>query len=218
MSGTGDAIQSGKRKVVELVKVIPVVGPAVGYVLEHWGIMETVFLAVGFLVGWGVVLLGQAPEFLISTYRVTQPPPKVEPKPGHVGFKVLEAGPEWLQPYVFWLEQEGNDLKAKGMIQDYEICLLDGESDIKSTARDWVLEKFIWELKTERDWQVNGYAFSTYKEGSFVFLESVKDAQASVGFTVPAYRKESKLLSIIRVSWKQGGVQTTCKDIRSSVK
>ncbi len=208
-----------KEQLVESIKLLPVIGNPLAYLIKYWGIKELIFLLAGFIVGWGIVYFGKSPEFVIAVYRVTQPPPKIEPKPDHIDYKVTENAPEWPQPYIFWLEQEGDDLKSQGLIQDYKMCFLNSkEIDPKSKANEWMFEKFTWELSTERDSEIKGYAFTLNKEDFSQLLASSKEKPASINFVVPAYQKGSKLFSIIRISWNQSNDPPSCESIRSVVK
>jgi hypothetical protein len=208
-----------KEQITDLVKMIPLLGNFLAWLIKYRTIKELIFGIVGFSVGWTIVYFGHAPEFIISIYRVTQPPPAVAPKPDHIDYKAKKDAPEWSQPYVYWLEQEGDELKKQNLIQDYKMCFLTSEEiTAKSTANDWVFEEFKWELSTERDCEIKGYAFNLNKEDFSKLLEPGIESPASLSFVVPAYRKGSKLFSIARISWNQNNEPPACESIRSTVK
>src|SRR5881227_3421370 len=104
--------RSLRERIIGGLELIPLVGKFLAFVPKHWGFKETIFLIVGFLIGWGIVYFDKAPETLIAGYRSTPRPPEVKPKPAHIDLTVVSPPPDWLRQHSHWLENEGTDLRT----------------------------------------------------------------------------------------------------------
>lgn len=219
MTTSGSETPSLRKKISDAVKLAPLVGPLLGYAIDNWGISHAIFLGVGFVVGWGIVYWNTAPEFLVAGYKTPQSPPTTERRPSSIKYRALQTSPEWAQPYVFWLEQEGIALQKENVIQRFQVCYLEAETDPKPTSANWITEPFKWQLTTERDWKIQGYSFEIDKEGFFhpLQLQPGQPSPASIIFAVPKYRKDSKLFSIVSILMTQKEANVSCENLRSEV-
>lgn len=199
---------SYKKKIIEGIKVIPLVGSFLAYVIEHWGIRETIFLIVGFAVGWGVVFSGKAPEHLVKAYRVSTPPTEPKDKPGRIDIITAQV-PKGLEPYSFWLEKEIDSLKEQNIVNGYQSCSFSSQ-ELSSTS------KFIWKLEADLGYRISGRGFKLNNDGTIEILELSKPKDGIIDFTVPKSLQGYKLLALLAVSWDRDLPVSECSTLLTS--
>src|ERR1043165_9075149 len=99
--------QTGKDKVVGFLDMLPVIGKPCAWIYKHWGMTGLLSFFFGLLLGLGLVFFGAVPNsFVASSYKSSQPPSSPRVKPTNlVVTPVKDPKPDWLQPYVDWLDE-----------------------------------------------------------------------------------------------------------------
>jgi hypothetical protein len=207
---------TSKTRFIEFLKASEIPGAAfLAYVVEHWGWGSLLFLVVGFLIGWTWVWWGYAPGFLVGSYRTPTHQRGLSAKPQSLEVAPADA-PEWLQPQVSWLEDEGESIKKQGNINGYQICTVTTEMPKNAGQSELEFPSFEWELKADRDCEVKGFAFKQNVE-QFQPLDLARTSGQStpdvIRFIVPrGTLGGEKLVALIRLSWKTGTPATDCKN------
>lgn len=199
-------------RAVGAIKLLPGIGNPLAYLIEHWGLRETVFGVIGWLVGWTLVYFGLAPKLLLrrsleASPGATTPRARLE----RVALHLLEDLPDWLQPYSRWLEEEADDLVANQRIAGYRSCNLHAAGFEPSAG-------FRWQLKAAPGFEMSGWAFRHTREDLFQRLEPEKLDAATLRFAVPALDEGDELLTVLTVRGPQSMDMETCQDlVRSEV-
>lgn len=208
-----------KQRVADFFGLIPGIGASLKFLFTHWGGLAIVFVIGGFGVGWGLVLVGQAPEFLIAKYRGTlvQPtaPPKVGPKPKRIDIAPIKT-PDDLDPYSRLLEAEDLAARNNHLIDDFVVASFEGK--VRDVTPGDAIPAFEWVLEADSNFDLSGLGFELIKIGSaeyFRQLKMTKDTPTSVGFEVPQCNADDRLIVILRKSWKGKPEQTSLVSIKS---
>jgi hypothetical protein len=199
-----DSKKSIKEKIVAAIKLIPVLGTPLEFIIKNWGIKELSFFITGFTLALVLVFFGRIPEILISgKYKSLLDKASqsvgARTRPSHVHINLVKAPPNWVLPYIFWLEKEADELKYNKLIKGYMIESVESE-ELSTTL------EFVWVLKASPGFVISGWAFRLTNTGSekcFEPLKATKEVPDSISFVVPKCEKGDKLLAIIRVSWMQ---------------
>lgn len=201
---------------VDFLKIFTV-GKALAFIMEKHGLAALVFFLLGIVVMGGIVWLGWAPNILVSTYKTESAEVKYAAKPTHLDLIALDPIPEWIQPYLSWLEQEGEAQLKEHAIAGHKECAFRGNVSTESGN----VPDFNWELRTERDTEINGFGFKE-ADGMFQPLVLSKSGQSTtpsvIRFSVAGARGGNKVISVLRLTWKQGDRSESCEEmLRSSV-
>jgi hypothetical protein len=198
-----------KKKIIEGIKLIPLVGSSLAYLIEHWGIRETIFLIVGFAIGWVVVFSGKAPEVLVKGYRVSTPPTDPKDKPARIDILPAQAIPKGLDPYSFWLEKEIDSLKEQNIVKGYQSCSFYSQ-ELSSTS------KYTWKLEADLGYRISGRGFKLNHDGTIEILELSKPKDNIIDFTVPKSLQGYKLLALLALSWDRDLPVSECSTLLTS--
>ena len=219
------SLQSGPGKkntiwddFLEVIKELPWgVGPFLVFTARRLGakhfLLIFVALLTGIISGWAVVYIGLAPDFVVSdkykrgaqkadaSLRTT--PRSIEVTP------VGEPNPDWLQPYVGWIEEEGQAQK------DVEATLHVGSGAVFHVLQSPTTE-FVWSLRASPGFELEGRAFRVTDDGLIQPLKSSKDGN-SIDFDVPECEKKESLYAVVMAKWRgemsPPDIQSTFKSI-----
>jgi len=107
---------------------------------------------------------------------------------------VAEPNPDWLRPYVKWIEEEGQAQK------DVEITLRVGSGAVLHVLQS-PTTAFVWSLRASPGFELDGRAFRITNDGLIQPLKSYKDGN-SIDFDVPECEKKESLYAVVMAKWK----------------
>lgn len=191
---------------LEVVKEIPYgVGPTLVFIARRLGIKRSLLLTavilsllIGIAVGWALVYLGWAPNFVVSDkYTMDSKKADASERRLPVNVEVAPVGdpkPDWLQPYVIWIEDEGRAQK------DLDATLHVGVGAVSHELQS-ATTKFVWSLKANPGFELDGRAFLLTNDDFIKPLNVIKDGNF-VNVDVPECEKKEKLYAVVIAKWK----------------
>jgi hypothetical protein len=192
--------------ILEVIKELPWgVGPALVFIARRLGIKRSllltvvmVILIIGASVGLSLVYFGWAPNFVVSDkYNKDSKRAHASERRPPVNVEVAGVGdpkPDWLQPYVIWIEDEGRAQK------DLDAALHVGVGAVSHELQS-ATTKFVWSLKANPGFELDGRAFLVTNDGFIKPLNLTKDG-TSVDIDVPECEEKETLYAAVIAKWK----------------
>lgn len=191
---------------LEVIKELPWgIGPSLVFIARRLGVRRSlvftvfiVMLLTGVAVGWAIVYFGLAPNLIVSD-KYKRDPKKADDSerrtPSSIEVTPLgDPKPDWIQPYVIWLEDEGQAQKDLDTALHVGVGAVIHELQVPTTD-------FVWSLKANPGFDVDGRAFWVTNDGFIKPLKTVKNGH-SVDFDVPKCEKKEKLYAVVIARWK----------------
>jgi len=191
---------------LEIIKEIPLgIGPSLVFLARRLGtkrfvlvIFTALFFFAGVIGGWAFVYFGWAPNFVVSEkYRWNTRKAEASQRstPTSIGVvPINDPKPEWLRPYIIWMEDEADAQKA------VDATLHVGVGAVSHVLQSPTTE-FSWSLKAGPGFDVDGRAFRMTTEGFIQPLKHRKDGN-SIYFEVPECEKREELYAVVIAKWK----------------
>lgn len=203
-------IEDGKRAIwddfLEIIKEIPWgIGPSLVFLARRLGtkrfvmvVFAALFFLVGIMGGWAFTYFGWAPNFVVSEkYRRSTLKAEASQRSMPHSIEVVpinDPKPEWLRPYMIWMEDESDAQKA------VDATLHVGVGAVSHVLQSPTTE-FVWSLKASPGFEVDGRAFRLTSEGLIQPLKHRKDGN-SIYFEVPECEKQEELYAVVLAKWK----------------